>query len=190
MPLEGEVAGLLALMLLTDARRAARTDPDGFPIPLAEQRHELWDRGQIDEGLALVGRTLGTGPVGRYQLQAAIADVPDEAPSGEDGRERSRAALPRAAGRPPRLKRRHLTRSRIRPVPWRSRCPLAPTSVTSRSWPTWTTARPRWSTPCCGSPGPSAPTRTSPSGCWTRPTSSARRASRSWRRTRPFATAT
>ena len=84
MPLEGEVAGLLALMLLTDARRAARTDPDGFPIPLAEQRHELWDRGQIDEGLALVGRTLGTGPVGPYQLQAAIAAVHDEAPSAEE----------------------------------------------------------------------------------------------------------
>jgi RNA polymerase sigma factor (sigma-70 family) len=84
MPLEGEVAGLLALMLLTDARRAARTDPAGFPVPLAEQRHELWDQGQIEEGLALVGRTLGTGPVGPYQLQAAIAAVHDEAPSTEE----------------------------------------------------------------------------------------------------------
>jgi RNA polymerase sigma factor (sigma-70 family) len=84
MPLEGEVAGLLALMLLTDARRAARTDPDGFPVPLAEQRHELWDKGQIEEGLALIGRTLGTGPVGPYQLQAAIAAVHDEAPSAEE----------------------------------------------------------------------------------------------------------
>jgi predicted RNA polymerase sigma factor len=81
MPREGEVAGLLALMLLTDARRAARTDAAGFPVPLAEQRHELWDKGQ---GLALVGRTLGTGPIGPYQLQAAIAAVHDEAPSAEE----------------------------------------------------------------------------------------------------------
>jgi len=84
MPLEGEVAGLLALMLLTDARRAARTDVDGFPIPLAEQRHELWDKSQIEEGLALVSRTLGTGPIGPYQLQGAIAAVHDEAPSAEE----------------------------------------------------------------------------------------------------------
>jgi len=84
MPLEGEVAGLLALMLLTDARRAARTDVDGFPIPLADQRHELWDESQIQEGLALVSRTLGTGPIGPYQLQAAIAAVHDEAPSAEE----------------------------------------------------------------------------------------------------------
>ena len=84
VPLEGEVAGLLALMLLTDARRAARTDAAGFPVPLAEQRHELWDEGQIEEGLALVGRTLGTGPIGPYQLQAAIAAVHDEAPSAEE----------------------------------------------------------------------------------------------------------
>jgi len=84
MPLEGEVAGLLALMLLTDARRAARIDGAGFPVPLAEQRHELWDKGQIEEGLALVGRTLGTGPIGPYQLQAAIAAVHDEAPSAEE----------------------------------------------------------------------------------------------------------
>ena len=84
MPLEGEVAGLLALMLLTDARRAARTDVDGFPIPLADQRHELWDESQIQEGLALVSRTLGTGPIGPYQLQAAIAAVHDEASSAEE----------------------------------------------------------------------------------------------------------
>jgi RNA polymerase sigma factor (sigma-70 family) len=84
MPLEGEVAGLLALMLLTDARRAARTDSAGLPVPLAEQRHELWDKRQIEEGLALVGRTLGTAPVGPYQLQAAIAAVHDEAPSAEE----------------------------------------------------------------------------------------------------------
>jgi RNA polymerase sigma factor (sigma-70 family) len=84
MPLEGEVAGLLALMLLTDARRAARTDAEGFPVPLAEQRHELWDTGQIEEGLALVSRTLGTGPIGPYQVQAAIAAVHDEAPNAEE----------------------------------------------------------------------------------------------------------
>jgi RNA polymerase sigma factor (sigma-70 family) len=84
MPLECEAAGLLALMLLTDARRAARTDSAGLPVPLAEQRHELWDKGQIEEGLALVGRTLGTGPIGPYQLQAAIAAVHDEATSAEE----------------------------------------------------------------------------------------------------------
>jgi len=83
MPGEGEVAGLLALMLLTDARRAARTDEDGSIVPLAEQRRELWNAGQIEEGVALVSRTLGTSLVGPYQLQAAIAAVHDEAPSAE-----------------------------------------------------------------------------------------------------------
>ena len=81
LPGEGEVAGLLALMLLTDARRAARTDADGSIVPLAEQRRELWDATGIAEGLALVTRTLGTVPVGPYQLQAAIAAVHDEAPT-------------------------------------------------------------------------------------------------------------
>ncbi|MGZ8606401.1 MAG: RNA polymerase sigma factor [Actinomycetota bacterium] len=80
-PDEGEVAGLLALMLLTDARRAARTDADGSLVPLAEQRRDRWDAVQIEEGVALVARTLGRGPVGPYQLQAAIAAVHDEAPS-------------------------------------------------------------------------------------------------------------
>ncbi|HEU4355241.1 MAG TPA: DUF6596 domain-containing protein [Actinomycetota bacterium] len=83
LPGEAEVAGLLALMLLTDARRAARTDADGSLVPLADQRRELWDRAQIDEGLTIVTRTLGAGPVGPYQLQAAIAAVHDEAPSAE-----------------------------------------------------------------------------------------------------------
>src|SRR2546430_15676199 len=73
LPGEGEVAGLLALMLLTDARRAARTDADGSIVPLGEQRRELWDAAGIAEGVALVTRTLGTVPVGPYQLQAAIA---------------------------------------------------------------------------------------------------------------------
>jgi predicted RNA polymerase sigma factor len=83
LPDEGEVAALLALMLLTDARRAARTDPNGTLIPLAEQRRELWDRSQIEEGTALVTRTLGSGPLGPYQVQAAIAAVHDEAPHAE-----------------------------------------------------------------------------------------------------------
>jgi predicted RNA polymerase sigma factor len=81
LPGEGEVAGLLALMLLTDARRDARTGDDGSIVPLAEQRRELWDPAQIEEGVALVTRTLGTAPIGPYQLQAAIAAVHDEAPS-------------------------------------------------------------------------------------------------------------
>jgi RNA polymerase sigma factor (sigma-70 family) len=84
IPRDGEVAGLLALMLLTDARRFARIDDEGLPIPLAEQRRDLWDRAEIDEGLALVGRTLGTGPIGPYQLQAAIAAVHDEAPNADE----------------------------------------------------------------------------------------------------------
>jgi RNA polymerase sigma factor (sigma-70 family) len=84
LPGEGEVAGLLALMLLTDARRGARTGPDGSLVPLGEQRRELWDADQISEGVALITRTLGTGPVGTYQLQAAIAAVHDEAPSAEE----------------------------------------------------------------------------------------------------------
>lgn len=83
-PREGEVAGQLALMLLTDARRAARTDAAGSIVPLAEQRRELWDAAQIAEGVALVTRTLGTVPIGPYQLQAAIAAVHDEAPTAEE----------------------------------------------------------------------------------------------------------
>jgi RNA polymerase sigma factor (sigma-70 family) len=84
IPRDGEAAGLLALMLLTDARRLARTDAEGLPVPLAEQRRDLWDRTQIEEGLALVGRTLGKGPIGPYQVQAAIAAVHDEAPNAEE----------------------------------------------------------------------------------------------------------
>jgi len=79
MPGEGEVAGLLALMLLTDARRAARSDPDGSIVPLDEQRRDLWDKAQIEEGVALLTRTLGKRVVGPYQLQAAIAAIHDEA---------------------------------------------------------------------------------------------------------------
>ncbi len=69
-PGEGEVAGLLALMLLTDARRAARSTADGQLVPLAEQQRDLWNKDYIEEGVALLTRTLGTVPVGPYQLQA------------------------------------------------------------------------------------------------------------------------
>jgi predicted RNA polymerase sigma factor len=79
MPDDGEVAGLLALMLLTDARRAARTDARGSLIPLAEQDRTRWNGDQITEGIALVSRTLGRGSIGPYQLQAAIAALHDEA---------------------------------------------------------------------------------------------------------------
>jgi RNA polymerase sigma factor (sigma-70 family) len=84
LPNEGEVAGLLALMLLTDARRAARADSDGLLVPLAQQRRELWNAEQIAEGLVLVTRTLGWGPIGPYQVQAAIAALHDEAVSAEE----------------------------------------------------------------------------------------------------------
>lgn len=84
MPAEGEVVGLLALMLLTDARRAARTTADGSPVPLDEQRRELWNTAQIEEGVALITSTLGAVPVGPYQLQAAIAAVHDESASAEE----------------------------------------------------------------------------------------------------------
>ena len=84
LPDEGEVAGLLALMLLTDARRAARMGPDGLPVPLADQRRELWNAEQIAEGIGLLTRTLGSTPVGPYQLQAAIAAVHDEAATAAD----------------------------------------------------------------------------------------------------------
>ncbi|WP_425566558.1 RNA polymerase sigma factor [Paenarthrobacter aurescens] len=83
-PRELEAAGLLALMLLTDSRRAARTLPDGTPVPLAEQDRSLWNRGQIQEGIALLSSVLGRGAAGPYQLQAAIAAVHAEATSGDE----------------------------------------------------------------------------------------------------------
>jgi len=83
LPDEVEVAGLLALMLLTDARRAARTDADGRIVPLADQQRDRWDAAAITEGQAILNRTLGTGPVGPYQLQAAIAALHDEASTAE-----------------------------------------------------------------------------------------------------------
>ncbi|HEU4398261.1 MAG TPA: DUF6596 domain-containing protein, partial [Actinomycetota bacterium] len=75
VPGNSEVAGLLALMLLTDARRPARTAPDGSLVPLSEQDRTLWNADAIAEGVALVTRALSTGPLGPYQLQAAIAAV-------------------------------------------------------------------------------------------------------------------
>jgi len=79
LPEDPEVSGLLALMLLTDARRAARTGADGRLIPLAEQDRTLWNQAAIAEGVALVSAALPKGAIGPYQLQAAIAAVHDEA---------------------------------------------------------------------------------------------------------------
>jgi RNA polymerase sigma factor (sigma-70 family) len=84
LPDAGEVAGLLALMLLTDARRDARLGSDGSLIPLAEQNRTLWDQAQIGEGIRLVEHALPTGPVGPFQLQAAIAALHGEANRAED----------------------------------------------------------------------------------------------------------
>jgi RNA polymerase sigma factor (sigma-70 family) len=84
LPEDGEVAGLLALMLLTDARRPARTGPDGALVPLAEQDRSLWNKEAIGEGVALITETLATARIGPYQLQAAIAAVHDEAARLED----------------------------------------------------------------------------------------------------------
>jgi RNA polymerase sigma factor (sigma-70 family) len=84
LPRQGEIAGLLALMLLTDARRAARTTPDGALVPLADQDRALWDRTQIEEGLGIITDTLGRAAIGPYQLQAAIAAIHDEAPSADE----------------------------------------------------------------------------------------------------------
>ena len=83
-PNDTEVAGLLSLMLLTDARRLARTGSNDELIPLARQNRALWDRGQIAEGVALLSAALPKGSVGPYQLQAAIAAVHDEAGRVED----------------------------------------------------------------------------------------------------------
>ena len=79
LPDDAEVAGLLALMLLTDARRAARTGPEEELIPLTRQDRTLWDQAKISEGIALLTAALSKGSVGPYQLQAAIAAVHDEA---------------------------------------------------------------------------------------------------------------
>ncbi|OLR92199.1 RNA polymerase sigma factor [Actinokineospora bangkokensis] len=79
-PRDGEVAGLLALMLLTEARRPARTRPDGSLVPLAEQDRARWDRAMIAEGSALVEDAMSWAPLGPYQLQAAIAALHATAP--------------------------------------------------------------------------------------------------------------
>ncbi|MPZ81345.1 MAG: RNA polymerase sigma factor [Actinophytocola sp.] len=85
LPDDHEVAGLLALMLLTDARRPARTAEDGALVPMAAQDRSRWDRALIEEGVALVSDALArTERFGPYQLQAAIAAVHDESPSHEE----------------------------------------------------------------------------------------------------------
>jgi RNA polymerase sigma factor (sigma-70 family) len=84
LPDDAEVAGLLALMLLTDARRAARTGADEELIPLDKQDRTLWDRAEIAEGIELLTAALSKGSVGLYQLQAAVAAIHDEAARAED----------------------------------------------------------------------------------------------------------
>ena len=84
LPGDGEVAGLLALMLLTDARRPARTRSDGSLVPLDAQDRALWDSAAITEGTVLIEGTLAHAPIGPYQVQAAIAAVHDQAPRAED----------------------------------------------------------------------------------------------------------
>ena len=92
-PADSEAAGLLALMLLVHARHRARTAPDGSLVPMADQDRGRWDRDAIGEGVALVTAALPRGPVGPYQLQAAIAAVHDEAPSAASTDWRQIAAL-------------------------------------------------------------------------------------------------
>lgn len=84
LPKDAEVAGLLALMLLTDARSSARTGPGGELIPLSEQDRSRWDALAISEGIALITDALPRGPVGPYQLQAAVAAVHDEAKTPDE----------------------------------------------------------------------------------------------------------
>jgi RNA polymerase sigma factor (sigma-70 family) len=84
LPEDAEVSGLLALMLLTDARRTARTGPAGELVPLNEQDRSQWDQRAITEGTALLTGALAKGSIGSYTLQAAIAAVHDEAPRAED----------------------------------------------------------------------------------------------------------
>jgi RNA polymerase sigma factor (sigma-70 family) len=83
LPDDGEVTGLLALMLLIDARAVARTGPDGTLIPMAEQDRSLWNAGYVTEGVALITGVLPRGATGPYQLQAAIAAIHDEAETAE-----------------------------------------------------------------------------------------------------------
>jgi predicted RNA polymerase sigma factor len=83
-PADPEITGLLALMLLTDARRLARTGPGGELVPLRQQDRSLWDTEEIAEGIRLLSAALSKGMIGQYQLQAAIAAVHDEAARFED----------------------------------------------------------------------------------------------------------
>lgn len=83
-PHDAEIKGLLALMLLTEARRPARVTPDGALVDLPDQDRRLWDRALVEEGVQLVTEALGQGPPGAYQVQAAIAAIHDEAASTED----------------------------------------------------------------------------------------------------------
>jgi RNA polymerase sigma factor (sigma-70 family) len=84
LPDDAEVTGLLALMLLLESRRAARTDEDGDLVPLPEQDRTLWDRARIAEGIELLDEAIGRGSVGEYQLQAAIAAGHSRAERAED----------------------------------------------------------------------------------------------------------
>lgn len=84
LPGNGEVTGLLALMLLTEARRPTRTGPSGELVPLAEQDRTRWDHQLISEGVALAVQAMSQGPAGDYQLQAAIAALHDEAVQATD----------------------------------------------------------------------------------------------------------
>jgi RNA polymerase sigma factor (sigma-70 family) len=84
LPADGQVTGLLALMLLTEARRPARTGPGGELVPLAEQDRTRWDRRLIDEGVELAFLGMTQGRTGDYQIQAAIAALHDEAPTAAD----------------------------------------------------------------------------------------------------------
>jgi len=99
LPDDGEVTGLLALMLLTDSRRLARTTPDGALVPLADQDRSQWDGAAIDEGVALVSGALERAPLGPYQLQAAIAALHASAPSSEETDWRQIVALYDVLGR-------------------------------------------------------------------------------------------
>ena len=86
MPDDAETLGLLALLLLTDARRDARTDAAGDPVALEDQDRSRWDAGQIAEGIAVLDRALRLERPGPYQVQAAIAALHAEAPSLDDHR--------------------------------------------------------------------------------------------------------
>jgi RNA polymerase sigma factor (sigma-70 family) len=99
LPDDGEVAGLLALMLLTDARRPARTRSDGALVPLAEQDRSRWEKPFIKEGIELVTGALAAAPLGPYQVQAAIAAVHAEAASAADTDWAQVAALYEVLGR-------------------------------------------------------------------------------------------